>query len=142
MYTIIYRSTATPGFDLAEVLKMLSNARSRNAEQKITGCLLYHENQFAQLIEGEKDAVIDLFSKIQKDKRHTEVELLKEVETDERIFIDWDMAFHDFGNPHLGAHYKLHKVTKIFNRSEVFETPNQVALDFFKITNNILFSKN
>jgi len=62
MFSLIYRSVAEESFSNAEVYQMLSDARDFNAEHDITGCLLFHDRRFLQLLEGEKEKVYHLFS--------------------------------------------------------------------------------
>ena len=143
MYSIIYRSVAKPDFGKAEIYRMLSQSRSNNEEMGITGCLLYHKNQFLQLLEGEKDEVTSLYHKILSDSRHTDILTLKEATIDQPIFLDWSMAFHDFENTNgSGAYQKLRKMDAIFQKSNVFEKPSEMALGYFKTVNDILFAKN
>ena len=79
MHSIIYRSSAKPYFDKPEIYLMLSNARSFNEENGITGCLLYHQNQFVQLLEGEQNNITSLYQKILDDGRHEQIETLDEM---------------------------------------------------------------
>ncbi len=141
MYSIIYRSVAAPTFGISEIYKMLSEARTFNGERGITGCLLYHKNQFVQLLEGEQKEVTSLYGKILDDTRHTKIQTLKEKVIDVPIFMDWSMAFHDFGDEKNSHHHKLRKIDAILRRSSFFESPNEMAMGFFKNVNEILFSK-
>ena len=74
-----------------------------NSKRKITGCLLYHDNIFLQLIEGEKEDINNLYESIEKDKRHSAVTLVMEENVKERIFSGWSMAFHEFNSSDLNA---------------------------------------
>lgn len=67
MFSLIYRSVAKEDFNEYDIYKMLSDARDFNAEHRITGCLLYHDRKFLQLLEGEKSLVIRLFNTIESD---------------------------------------------------------------------------
>lgn len=138
MYSVLYRSVALPEFDKGEIYQMLSYARDYNHSQGITGCLLYHRGQFLQLIEGDYEEVTSLFGRIQQDPRHTEVTTL-EVRTDvHRIFDQWDMAFHDFGEENEAALYKLQQIDSFFNRSRAFNLPSEMANQFFKNVRGML----
>ncbi len=52
MFRLIYRSIAKESFNEPDIYKMLSDARDFNTEHHITGCLLYHDRKFLQLLEG------------------------------------------------------------------------------------------
>lgn len=77
MFSLIYRSVADESFSNAEVYQMLSAARDFNAEHDITGCLLFHNRRFLQLLEGEKEKVHHLFSLIESDSRHKNIEIIQ-----------------------------------------------------------------
>ena len=75
---------------------MLEKARPYNSEQGITGCLLFHEGEFLQYLEGNQIRVLRLFDKIKNDPRHTDMELIIHGERPERWLKGWEMAFEDF----------------------------------------------
>lgn len=72
-YVISYVSTANPDLPKEEVKHLLKKTKEYNNNQDITGILLYSESNFFQLIEGEKEKIIDLFSNIEKDPRHNNI---------------------------------------------------------------------
>lgn len=45
------------------------------------------------MLEGSKDTIMVLLDSIDRDKRHTAVEILSEGETEQRVFDTWDMAY-------------------------------------------------
>jgi hypothetical protein len=59
----------------------------------ITGVLLFVEGAFLQILEGEKDDVLGLMERIQRDPRHRGVKVFYEQEVDERAFASWSMAY-------------------------------------------------
>ncbi len=84
-----------PGEDRqqAEVLSaILQKARRRNAEQEVTGALLYNSGYFAQVLEGPKKAVESVFERIQQDERHGDITVLEFSESETRDFGQWSMA--------------------------------------------------
>ena len=93
MYKIIYRSTANPNLTSEDISNILNTARDFNKKHRITGCLIYYNHKFIQILEGEKIIVEELFSKIKMDKRHFDVELLVDIFRKERIFTNWSMAY-------------------------------------------------
>ncbi|MCX2718155.1 BLUF domain-containing protein [Lentiprolixibacter aurantiacus] len=96
MFALVYRSRAVPGFGPVQIQEMLEKARPYNSEQGITGCLLFHEGEFLQYLEGNQIRVLKLFDKIKNDPRHTDMELISHGNRPERWFKDWEMAFEDF----------------------------------------------
>ena len=71
---------------------ILDKARRKNAEQDVTGALLYNSGYFAQVLEGPKTAIEATFERIQRDDRHGDVTVLEFAESDTRDFAEWSMA--------------------------------------------------
>lgn len=92
MYQLVYISAATHAFSENDVLTLLYKSRSKNALEKITGLLMYHDGQFFQILEGPKLAVKACFERISKDPRHKGLIILSEENCSTRIFTDWRMA--------------------------------------------------
>lgn len=105
---IIYISEANPGFGLADIEEMLYKAKQFNASTNITGFILYGNNRFIQLIEGDKGPINDLYARIRKDKRHTDVTTLWDQQNKDRLFRDWYMSFYDMsGGNTAGVNKRL-----------------------------------
>jgi len=138
MFSVLYRSVASADFTKEEIYKMLSLARDFNNANRITGCLLYHKGQFLQLIEGEEEQVTELFSRIQNDPRHTMVTTLETKTNTQRIFHQWDMAYHDFGEGGGAAYYKLQQIDGFFSQSDALRLPSETASTFFKTVRDML----
>lgn len=106
IYSIIYKSKATANFSLEEVHKMLLDAKNYNKSKKITGCILFHKNEFIQLIEGDAHLVQSLYGRIKEDKRHFEIETLISTSSEQTLWNDWSMAFYDFSEEGDQENYK------------------------------------
>ncbi|MFS4468454.1 BLUF domain-containing protein [Maribacter sp. 2210JD10-5] len=141
MYSLIYRSVANDSFDLPQIYSMLGDSNEYNAEHGITGCLLYHRNQFLQLLEGEKNEVQKLFNKISKDDRHHEVQEIEKEYSTKRLFNKWSMAFYDYGQNELSAQLKMGQIDSFFNTSNVFHHKSDLVLPFFSTVREILFPR-
>ncbi len=140
MHSLVYRSVASDSFELPEIYSMLSNAKEYNTEHGITGCLLYHNSHFLQLLEGEKQEVEQLFKKIRHDPRHHDVVLIENEDSEVRLFNEWSMAFHDYGQNGLSAHHKLRQIDKFLSKSNVFSKKSSATLEFFSNVKDILFA--
>jgi Sensors of blue-light using FAD len=80
---------------------IVSTARRRNAEQDISGFLMFDRERYHQILEGEAAPVDALFAKISTDPRHRDVELLLREPIVSRGFPDWSMgSFLSEGQPH------------------------------------------
>ena len=98
MYELIYISTAKPDIKQSDIESILSTARNFNAKNNLSGCLIFHNNHFLQLLEGDKEIVSSLYKKIIKDDRHSDIKLLNESIKAIRSFSEWKMAFIDLTN--------------------------------------------
>ena len=93
LYELIYRSDAMPNISEKDIENILSTARGFNEANEITGCLLFNNNQFLQLLEGEYDIVTALYDRIKEDPRHQNHVILHMRKTDYRVYPNWTMAF-------------------------------------------------
>lgn len=97
IHTIVYRSV--PVFNgsvsayLAEVDSILATARRRNPAVNVTGAMLFNEDWFVQLLEGDEADVRSTFERIAADPRHEEVEMLVDGKVPGRRFPNWSMGF-------------------------------------------------
>jgi hypothetical protein len=93
MHRIIYLSWATIPFTNAQLQRLLTLARKRNRELAVTGILLYGNERFVQVIEGEADTVKELYTHIRRDPRHSNFITFANNPAAQRVFADWTMAF-------------------------------------------------
>jgi len=92
LYNVVYCSCATRGVDDAAVQRIIATARRWNPEHGVTGMLVFGSGIFFQWLEGPRDNVTALMSRLRTDRRHDSIVLLSEVEeVRERLFPDWDM---------------------------------------------------
>ena len=89
-----YLSEAVSDMSFLGLMRLLESARVFNQKNGITGILLYDNQQFGQIIEGERASVMKAWKRIQDDKRHHRVELLEIREITERSFPDWLLRFY------------------------------------------------
>lgn len=97
MYRIIYFSTAVKLFDEKDLEQLLEKSNSNNLKLNITGLLISKGKTFLQCLEGPKDEVVKLYSKIQKDPRHVTT-LLIDGNCSERLFPNWSMGYKNIEN--------------------------------------------
>ena len=93
LFHLGYVSTETRDLCSADMVKLLTDARRINSSRDITGLLLHRDRSFYQVLEGAEDVVRQTFDRIEKDERHTAIDVLFEGEVDEREFPDWQMGF-------------------------------------------------
>ncbi len=93
VYQLIYRSKAPSDIKTEMIKEIIDEAIAFNNQVGITGCLVYDRGYFLQLLEGEEEAVDQLYRKIKKDARHSEAEILSTGYTKNRIFESWKMGY-------------------------------------------------
>jgi len=103
LHHIIYLSTAVRQLPDADLQELLTQARSFNADNQITGVLLYHKQNFVQVIEGDEAVVRPLYERIRQDTRHTGVMKLADKELMHRNFGEWSMAFQPVDNSAMAS---------------------------------------
>ncbi len=89
-----YLSEAVSDMSFLGLMRLLESARAFNQSNGITGILLYDNQQFGQIIEGERASVMKAWKRIQEDKRHHRIELLEIREISERSYPDWLLRFY------------------------------------------------
>lgn len=93
IYELCYTSAAKGILSSSNLSNIVKNARKKNKKYNVTGCLIYHEHQFYQILEGTKDDVLAIMNSIQEDQRHYDVKIVLEGYKSGRIFNKWEMGF-------------------------------------------------
>ena len=89
----IYASTAESTFSESDIPALLTQARTANAERAITGMLLYIDGGFFQVLEGDLDAIDEVYRRILRDPRHSRITLIIREPIAARAFSEWTMGF-------------------------------------------------
>jgi Sensors of blue-light using FAD len=89
---LMYASRAVPAVDQEELIAILKKSKANNAKSGVTGALCFSEGVFMQVLEGGRNAVNQLYSRIAADARHRDVVLLDYEEIEERRFSGWSMG--------------------------------------------------
>lgn len=124
MIELVYFSEADPNLTVEDISILLKHSRDYNTKNNITGCLLYLNNEFLQILEGKKEAVQHLFTLIKEDKRHSNIIVLAEENKKEKTFPDWSMAFHKFNNDEIANKRFLNNIAAF---SEITDKPSHVT---------------
>lgn len=135
MFELTYFSSANSELTSSDISSLLENSRVFNSRHKITGCLLYYNHEFLQIIEGEKEVVQGLFAKIKQDKRHKNVILLGEGPTEKRTFPDWSMSYHKIES---GVEKNKFLKNNVANFSELARKPTHVTELFWTMAKYIV----
>lgn len=95
LHFLIYVSQAVELMSGPALDALLKQPRIFNLSTGITGCLLYQDGYFMQMLEGKREALFALMEKIKCDPRHRDVRIVIEGEARQRVFVDWSMALRD-----------------------------------------------
>lgn len=101
MFRLVYVSSAKSLFSKEALHQLLEQSRRRNADDHITGLLLYKDGNFLQLLEGEEAQVRQLYQRIEADPRHGGSIVMIDGEVPERLFQDWSMGFRNLSDPEV-----------------------------------------
>ena len=102
VYQLTYRSKAIQEITPNNIYEIVKVANEFNPSLAITGCLIFYNGYFIQILEGEQVAVEELYNKIKKDKRHTFTNILSKGWAPKRIFENWNMAYMNLADLSLG----------------------------------------
>jgi hypothetical protein len=92
LYCVVYCSQANASVNEDAIAQIISKSQNSNMKGNITGLLVFGDRFFMQCLEGPKEQVEILMSRIRRDPHHTNVLVLKEWEdVRERLFPDWAM---------------------------------------------------
>lgn len=92
IFHLVYRSYAKD-LDAIDIARILNKSQANNSKTGVTGLLLYRQNTFIQLLEGEEQTVKETYNKIIKDSRHSDVKILIESKSSLRIAPEWSMNY-------------------------------------------------
>jgi hypothetical protein len=111
VYHLVYSSEASAPMSVEKLQVLLRQARAFNQDHRLTGILFYSEGQpgtsgpgsFFQVLEGEETMVRELVKRIAHDPRNTNLQVLIEGPTPQRMFPDWSMGFVSVIPPDMDA---------------------------------------
>lgn len=89
---LIYASRASKPILHDQVESILASARKNNATRGITGVLCYSDAIFVQVLEGGREQVNQMYTRLQRDDRHHDLILLGYESIDVRQYSSWTMG--------------------------------------------------
>jgi hypothetical protein len=92
LWHLVYVSAAAPDFEMSDLEQILRVARARNADDGISGILLFEGASFLQVLEGPLERTDELLEDVRKDRRHSRTALLVREPITQRSFADWTMG--------------------------------------------------
>jgi len=135
MYYLIYLSSSVKPMNHDQLSTLLQQCRDNNQKNGITGMLLYQKGTFMQMLEGDKQVILDLYDDITKDDRHTGFHKVLSGNIEERNFEDWSMGFFNMDKAGDLPKYKDYIEENLALRS--FEADSKDAYEFMIMFNKI-----
>jgi predicted GNAT family acetyltransferase len=92
LFQLVYMSSLRTD-DAQSLPAILAASVRNNKKRSLTGMILYADGSILQVLEGEKDVVLQTFGAIQSDVRHRGLLVLIEADIATRQFSSWSMGF-------------------------------------------------
>ena len=118
LYKIIYSSEQTRPISKEDLVEIISKSKRNNQRDHITGCLLFHEPYFAQVLEGVSSDLMNLVSRLNSDPRHKNMKISQMIAINKRVFGDWYMSLAS-ENPLSTQFLMANLGTELFNPSQI-----------------------
>ena len=93
MIQTAYVSRAAEAMTQESLLSLLQQCLANNEASGVTGMLLYGNDTFLQVLEGEEAVLHTVVEKIEKDPRHSKIHILYRKAIENRQYSDWSMGF-------------------------------------------------
>ncbi len=124
---LIYVSVATEAMTPQALDELLEASRRYNERERLTGMLLYKNQRFMQVLEGEDSAVTELFEAVKLDPRHERIDILRYEHIPYRSFPDWSMAFQNVDEFDAGRYRDIEQLEDLQLEAPYFNPPNMAA---------------
>ena len=89
---LFYISESAPGATAQTRAEILQKSISNNRRDSITGVLCFRDGHFAQILEGEEQAVLRTYLRVCADLRHRDPVIVHIAPTSRRVFGNWSMG--------------------------------------------------
>lgn len=135
---LVYVSTRKNNCTSQEIEKILASCEKNNPSLDITGVLLYSDNKFIQLVEGESKELKGLYDKIREDDRHKNCTMVSYAPIKERSFPNWHMGSKKLGEDTVNFNTQINSAEKkifeniLAGKEENSERILQLIGKFFK----------
>jgi methanogenic corrinoid protein MtbC1 len=105
---LTYESRAAKAPSEDELNALVAAARVRNESLGVTGMLLYDKGRFLQTLEGPVDGLGQVWASIQRDERHSGIEVLTQHLVGARLFSQWSLLhYRKLERPAMGLRARL-----------------------------------
>ncbi|MFK7740758.1 MAG: BLUF domain-containing protein [Planctomycetota bacterium] len=123
-----YCSQPASGITIAQVQNLARAASEKNAARGITGFLLFRQEFFAQVLEGDRKDVSETFLKLSSDTRHHSIQLLGQIDEPERSFGTWSMGYLAITAAHISI-LRRHGIKAELNQDDMSHSALVAAME-------------
>ena len=95
VFQLIYTCALRSDVDSSELDRIAKTSRARNMTKGLTGILLCKDGSVLQVLEGDEKVVKDLYEKISKDPRVSNLLIMIQRNGAEREFPNWSMGYRN-----------------------------------------------
>ena len=92
LFHMLYLSRTRLDWSDEELTTLVTRSQQRNAQDGLTGLLLYGNGHFLQVLEGRRQPLLLTYDRITRDDRHTDIHLLLDGPIQPRTFDRWAMG--------------------------------------------------
>ncbi|MDB4505182.1 BLUF domain-containing protein [Akkermansiaceae bacterium] len=126
IFRLCYLSNPVKPFTEADFNDIESKSIEANNARDVTGILIANGERILQILEGCEDAVRELYSKIEKDSRHTVIKVISEVEDEVRLLFKWSMVVRGSTGTPQGL---LEQFSEVYDELLHAEQQSEIAID-------------
>ena len=129
MHLIAYhsRSLIAEGDFKTQLNEIYESCARNNTAHAVTGVLLHEGGYFVQLLEGDKNSLDTVMSRISADDRHTDITMFVDEPIDARQFPDWAMETFYLSNPSILRASTLQNLRSIYSENHEMNSRKLVA---------------
>lgn len=99
LWAYCYISEASAPVSQKDLKAILATSQPNNQRQGITGCLIYEQGHFAQVLEGSESELETLMHRIALDPRHRNIRIVWSGPIERPMFEKWSMAAFNLDRP-------------------------------------------
>ena len=93
MHQLLYVSQATRNIPASDLDDILAVGRANNLARDLSGILVHVDSGFLQILEGQRDAVMQMYGRIAEDPRHSHPRVLVDRTVAARSFSGWSLGY-------------------------------------------------
>lgn len=131
---IIYTSKPV-AFEENTIDEILASSHKYNSESGVTGLLIFGSEVYLQFLEGPLQELDETFNRIEIDKRHTEIRILRVGLTDRRLFASWRMRPQDLERMHWSAEEIKNGLVYKFQPDQALDVFEKLSRDLDQFLN-------